>query len=112
MTFGKYLRDLRTEKNLRQSDLAKMLGVTTVYICDIEKEKRNPPDYPKLCLINEHLNLSFEQRCRLYDLAGVARNAVAPDVAAYLIANPEAVYVLRRIMSHPNEYDWARILER
>ena len=112
MNFGRYLRDLRTGKDLRQSDLAEVLGVTTVYICDIEKGKRNPPDYTKLRLIDEKLNLTYDEKCKFYDLAGVARQDVAPDVAAYLIENPDAVCMLRRIMIQPSEYNWASIIKR
>ena len=43
MTFGVYLRQLREEKALRQSDLAEAIGVSAVYVCDIEKDRRYPP---------------------------------------------------------------------
>ena len=48
MTFGAYLRNLRESRNLRQADLATDIGVSTVYVCDIERDRRYPPDIQKL----------------------------------------------------------------
>lgn len=106
MNFGIYLRQLREEKGLRQADLAETLGVTPVYICDIEKGKRNPPDFPKLRLLVGRLGLHPEQTAYLYDLAGTARGEIAPDIFEYLNTNPAAKAAIRRIMVRPTEYDW------
>ena len=48
MNFGSFLRELREKRKLRQEDLAKAINVSTVYICDIEKGRRNPEprDFP------------------------------------------------------------------
>ena len=110
MTFGKYLRQLREEKGLRQADLAETIGVTAVYICDIEKGKRNPPDFAKLRLLAGRLDLSPDKTANFYDLAGIARGEIAPDIFEYLNANPAAKAALRRIMVQPIEYDWATLL--
>ena len=88
MTFGTLLRQLREEKSLRQVDVANAIGVSTVYICDIEKDRRNPPSYKKLQLIAGKLELTEEKTAELFDLAGRARGEVAPDIIAYLVANP------------------------
>lgn len=106
MTFGGYLQKLRKEQGLRQSDLAETLGVSTVYICDIEKGRRNPPDYTKLQLIEHKLQLSPEKIDRFYNLAGQAKNEVAPDVLDYLNSNPDAIKAIRRVMAHPHKFDW------
>ena len=60
MTFGSLLRQLREEKRLRQADIAVAIGVSTVYICDIEKDRRNPPSYRKLQQIAVKLELTEE----------------------------------------------------
>lgn len=46
MTFGDYLTSIRGDKSQRQ--LARLIGVTGQYICDIEKSRRNPPPLPVL----------------------------------------------------------------
>ena len=98
MTFGTLLRQLREEKSLRQVDVANAIGVSTVYICDIEKDRRNPPGYKKLQLIAGKLELTEEKTAELFDLAGRARGEVAPDVIAYLVANPAVQATIRQTM--------------
>lgn len=98
MTFGTLLRQLREEKSLRQVDVANAIGVSTVYICDIEKDRRNPPGYKKLQLIAGKLELTEEKTAELFDLAGRARGEVAPDIIAYLVANPAVQATIRQAM--------------
>ena len=98
MTFGTLLRPLREEKSLRQVDVANAIGVSTVYICDIEKDRRNPPGYKKLQLIAGKLELTEEKTAELFDLAGRARGEVAPDIIAYLVANPAVQATIRQTM--------------
>lgn len=98
MTFGSLLRGLREEKRLRQADIANAIGVSTVYICDIEKDRRNPPGYKKLQLIAGKLELTEEKTAELFDLAGRARGEVAPDIIAYLVANPAVQATIRQTM--------------
>lgn len=98
MTFGSLLRQLRVEKKLRQADIAVAIGVSTVYICDIEKDRRNPPSYTKLQLIAGILELTEEKTAELFDLAGQARGEVAPDIIAYLVANPAIQASIRQTM--------------
>ena len=102
MTFGRLLRQLREEKGLRQADVANALGVTTVYICDIENNRRNPPEYKKLRQIVEKLELTEEAATMLFDLAGQARGEVAPDIIEYLVANPSVQATIRKTM-HKNK---------
>lgn len=106
MTFGEYLRQLREKNNFRQCDLAKKIGVSTVYVCDIEKGRRYPPDLDKLKIWIEQLQLTSDEATNLYDLAGEARNSPAPDILAYLSNNIEAKHAIRRIMKKTTKYDW------
>ena len=98
MTFGSLLRQLREEKRLRQADLANTIGVSAVYICDIEKDRRNPPCYRKLQQIARKLELTEEETAGLFDLAGQARGEVAPDIIEYLVANPVVQATIRQTM--------------
>ena len=42
MKIGKQLKLLRIEKDIKQCDLAKQLGVTPQYLSSIESDKRSP----------------------------------------------------------------------
>ena len=109
MMFGAYLRELREKRMLRQEDLAKMIGVSAVYICDIEKGRRYPPDLEKLRIWERQLGLSAREVAKFYDMAGQARNEVAPDIIEYMSKHPKARDAIRRIMAETGEYDWETI---
>lgn len=106
MNFGSYLREIRERQELRQSDLAKMINVSTVYVCDIEKGRRYPPNMEKLKVWVEQLDLPIEEATILYDLAGVARESTPPDIMEYLNVNPAAINAIRRIMKREDTYNW------
>ena len=109
MKFGSFLRELRESRNLKQDDLAKAIGVTTVYICDIEKGRRNPPSVEKLRVWERQLVLSSKEKAQFYDMAGQDRKEMPPDIVEYMSNHPEARAAIRRIMADPHEYDWKSV---
>lgn len=109
MNFGSFLRELREKRKLRQEDLAKSINVSTVYICDIEKGRRNPPDVDKLRTWEKQLGLLDNEAAKFYDLAGQERKELPPDVVEYMIKHPEASAAIRRIMTASSEYDWKSV---
>ncbi|MBQ7609083.1 MAG: helix-turn-helix transcriptional regulator [Desulfovibrionaceae bacterium] len=60
-TFGPTIRKLREGLNKSMKDLANLLGVSVVYISDIERGRRNPPQGEKLHKIAEFLSVSPEE---------------------------------------------------
>ena len=109
MNFGSFLRELREKKKLRQEDLAKAINVSTVYICDIEKGRRNPPDIEKLRIWESQLGLTDHEKARFYNMAGTERKEIPPDIVEYMLKHPEARAAIRRIMAEPCEYDWKSV---
>ena len=57
MTFGQRIRRIREQSKKSMRDLAKALGVSIVYISDIELGHRNPPTGEKLDKIADFLQL-------------------------------------------------------
>lgn len=109
MNFGSLLRKLREDRQLRQEDLARTINVSTVYVCDIEKGRRNPPDVDKLRVWEKQLGLSDKDKARFYDMAGQDRKETPPDIAEYMSNHPEARAAIRRIMAGSHEYDWKSV---
>ncbi|MFI3169378.1 MAG: helix-turn-helix transcriptional regulator [Faecalibacterium sp.] len=109
MTFGIYLKQLRQVRNLRQQDLAKKINVSIPYVCDIEKDRRYPPDFLILQTWETQLNLNETERAQFYNLAGIARNSLPPDICKYLSDNPSALTAIRRIMVLPEGYNWNKL---
>ena len=44
MTFGQHLRNYRKSRGIDQKTLARWLGYSQAYLCDIEKDRRTPSD--------------------------------------------------------------------
>ncbi len=109
MKFGSFLRKLREDRTLRQEDLAKAINVSIVYICDIEKGRRNPPDVEKLKTWEKLLRLSDKEKAQFYDMAGQEREEMPPDIVEYMSKHPEARDAIRRIMADSREYDWKSV---
>jgi transcriptional regulator with XRE-family HTH domain len=43
MSIGKNILHCRVDKRIFQKDLAKTIGITANYLCQIERDKRKPP---------------------------------------------------------------------
>lgn len=109
MTFGSYLQQLRKSRKLRQVDLALKIGVSPVYVCDIENDRRYPPSLEKLRMWDLQLDLSTKESSQFYDLAGLARESSPPDITKYLCDNPTARQAIRRIIEQKINYNWDSI---
>lgn len=61
MTFGDYLKNQRKSKNITQEDLAKALGVSSVYIHQLETSKVDAPSIERCHQLSNIIDVSFEQ---------------------------------------------------
>ena len=92
--------------------MADELGVSPVFISDIEKDRRNPFDVNRLRQLVPFLNLTDEERDLMYDLAGKKRNEVAPDLHDYITENDYVSAALRTCRDlEVGEEEWARMVE-
>lgn len=57
-TFGGRLRELRSKQDVTLKELANELGVSVVYISDIERGRRNPPSGENINKIAKFLSTS------------------------------------------------------
>ena len=107
ITFGKYMRKIRTEQGISLRTLAKEVGKTPTYISDIENGNNKPPDKELLVLIIESLHLSADPEIRdtFYDLAALERNDIPLDIKEYLLKNPQIIFIIRSIKGTPLEKD-------
>ncbi|MCP8970933.1 helix-turn-helix domain-containing protein [Ectobacillus ponti] len=96
--FGAYIAQKRIEKDVKLKPIAEKIGVSTTYLSDIIKGRRNPPDINGLDALAEVLRLSDEEKDVMLDLAGRERNQVSPDLSEYIMDEklPNARVALRR----------------
>ena len=80
--FGDYIKRLRLRdsRELRQSDIAEDLGISTGLYGDIENRRRRPFGVDKIERFAEILGLTADEKVRLYDLASHETNEVPADI--------------------------------
>ena len=110
--FGEFLQKKREAKQITLRKMAEMLKMSTPYLSDIEKGRRNPPEMDKLDQIAQILLLSDEERTVMLDLAGKMRNTVAPDLPEYIMERDYVSAALRTARDlDASEADWLRFVE-
>ncbi len=99
VTFGDFIREKRIEKGLSLRKMAQIMEYSPTYWSDIENGRRNPPNFEKLELICQQLQLNASERDRLFDLAGDFVQGPPPDLTEYLL-EPSVRRALRTAKQH------------
>jgi transcriptional regulator with XRE-family HTH domain len=112
ISFGEYVTIKRRANGITQKDVADALGVTTVYICDIEKNRRYPPTKGEalLKLVNI-LKLNDDEQFILYDLVGQDKKCVSPDLSEYIMSSVTIRSALRIAKDKATNDDWKLFIE-
>ena len=111
-TFGEFVVAKRLEKGISLRGLAAQLAVSAPYWSDVEKGRKNPPKLEKLEQLAKFLHLTDEDKTLMLDLAGKERDAVAPDIPAYIMQNGFVAAALRTVRDlGANEEDWDKFVE-
>ncbi|GAB3905156.1 hypothetical protein GCM10029964_099990 [Kibdelosporangium lantanae] len=97
MTFGEVLRDLRTQANLTQAELAARAGLSERSVGRLEREPRAVPRMSTVQLLAKALDLTPEQRQKFLDAAVDPTHAPTEPVTADPLAG--SVQVLARAVS-------------
>ena len=93
--------------------LAADLDIAPAYMSDIEKGHRYPPDKDKLEKMAELLNLSEEEKNKMFDLAaGEKDNSVSPDLPEYIMGTEKARVALRMARDNgATDATWQKIID-
>ncbi|MEA4848034.1 MAG: helix-turn-helix transcriptional regulator [Clostridiaceae bacterium] len=107
LNFGTFINIKRKEQGVTQKNIAEALGVTTVYICDIEKNRRYPPTKgDMLTKLASILKLNENEQSLLYDLAGYDKGCVSPDLSEYIMSSELVRSALRKARDKATTDDW------
>ena len=110
-TFGMYLSQLRKDRRITLKDMAAKLGISSPYLSDVEKGRRDSFDIEKLNQIVSILDLNREEADRLMNLAGDQRNDIAPDLTEYITGKDYINAALRRAKNlNAGEEEWFRFM--
>jgi transcriptional regulator with XRE-family HTH domain len=110
-TFGKYLYEKRSPL-MTLREMAAKLDKSIGYLCDLENDRKDPPNKELLEKIAEVLSLNDAERIYMFDLAGKGRKEVSADLPDYIM-DPEVGdtvrYALRTAKnSRASLEDWLR----
>ena len=113
MNFGTYFAEKRNDKEISLRRMARLLGISAPYLGDVEHGRRKPLEIEKLTKAMDILELSEEERNTMFDLAGEARDTVAPDLVEYIMTHKHVVKALRaaRDLGATDE-DWKTFIEK
>lgn len=111
-TFGDFVTHKRAEKGISIRKLANDLGITAVYLSQIERNERPAP----LNLLEEFqafLEIEKNEEGMFNDIVYLSRETISPDIIRYLIANPNARKTIKtaidKNISGDQLYDAVRI---
>lgn len=110
--FGEFLQKKREEKKITLRKMADMLGFSAPFLSDVEKDRRNPPEYDKLQLIASVLALNEDDQETMFNLAGRRRKTVAPDLPEYIMQRDYVSSALRTARDlDASEEEWLAFVE-
>ncbi len=111
--FGKFIETKRKALNKTLRGLAADLEIAPAYMSDIEKGHRYPPDKDKLEKMAELLNLSEDEKNKMFDLsAGEKDNSVSPDLPEYIMGTEKARVALRMARDNgATDETWQKVID-
>ena len=118
MRFGDFIRKIRVNdsRELRQADVAEMLGISLSLYSDIENNRRNPFDHDKMEIFSECFNLTENDKIRMYDLASRVKHGIPvdlEDVFFYEEVGDMARIALREFKAgNLEEDDWKQLIRK
>lgn len=95
--FGRYLVELREQKNISARKLAKSINISYSHISNIENGRRSP-NKETIINISNYLDLRIEERIKLFDLAAIDHtriNNIPDDISDYIQKNNCSIRVIR-----------------
>ena len=114
-TFGRFITQKRLERDMTLRGFAGKLGISPVYMCNIEKDRRPAPTVEILDRMAGLLLLRGEEKSKMLDLAAKSHNtpAVAVDLPEY-INERDIVRVALRTAKDADATDdeWLEFIER
>ena len=106
LKFSSFIKSARLRTGLGQREFARLLKLSPSYLNEVEQGKRPAPSEKVLKGISQNLDIDVET---LYDLAGLSKKGLAPDLEQFVQENPSVNPLLRVL--HNLRFSEQRILE-
>lgn len=105
-SFGELLHLIRSRQNASQ--LVKEVGISYVYLLDIEKGARTAPKETVLLALADKLEFREGERELFFDLAAKERNSIPADVTEYVLEHKEIVEVVRALKNSSVDFEYLK----
>lgn len=111
--FGLFISVLRTSHSMSSQDLAKMVGISTAYLSQLEHGVRLNPDPAVIVRIAKALDLSLEESAELFDMYSKATGQISPDITEYIKSSNTVQKALRFACNNgvPDD-EWEYFIEK
>lgn len=105
MTFGEFIVHKRKILGMQAKQVAFELGISSVYMCDIEKNRKSSVSKEFLEALILLLRLTEAEAEEMYDLLAIAQNSISADLPEYIMNNQSARMAIRTAKKNniPNE---------
>jgi hypothetical protein len=101
-TFREFLHNIRVRT--KGTKLAKAVGISYVYLLDLEKGARPVPSNTVLLSLADNLSFSSGEREKFFDLAAAEKGEVPIDIATFICENQDLINIIRQIKKEePNK---------
>ncbi|MBR7041366.1 MAG: helix-turn-helix domain-containing protein [Clostridia bacterium] len=110
--FGGFITRARLKKAMSLRETAEKLGISPMYLSDVERGRRSAFTLNKLRSFASITGLTGEETAEMFDLAGQDRGEVSPDVSEYINGNSYICAALRTAKSlNADKDDWTKMLD-
>ena len=89
--FGPLLKEIREKNKKTQTDIADIVGKTTMYISNIENGKNGPLKDKDLDQLLTALDANEEERSKLKCAAIIESRKIPAEMATYFLEKPESL---------------------
>lgn len=116
LTFGRFLSEKRKSRDVLLKNLAAEVGVSVVYMCDVEKDRKTAPRQENLEKIAAILKLSPDECDQMYDLAATTQvrgKAISPDLPDYIMERDVVRTALRTAKQYDiDDEEWLEFIQK
>lgn len=110
LSFGQYLHTLRSRTN--GVKLARAVGISYVYLLDLEKGARPVPSHSVLVSLANNLPLTPEERERFFDVAAKEKDGIPADIISFMRGNIEFInFVRKAVKLNPSNDFWRTVIQ-
>lgn len=114
-SFGSFIRAKRLEADITLRGMAQILGISPVYMSNIETDRNPAPKADILENLAKALRLYKHEREIMYDLAAQSKNyaTIPGDLPEYISANEYARIALRMAKDvDATDTEWIEFIEK